>query len=172
MPFCLFLLSLASLPGTEVELVVREADPYIFPVPEGLRGWVGTARVEAQVEGARRAAREGVLILAPASKQAFPLNERLKGHLSPDLADEVRRLRTQYEEASKKLIAVYQNLPEDVFFTIMAKFSETEQAAHYAMMDEENLARYLELMGPEKARELTMTLARQRAFTRVIQLAP
>ncbi|MCH2156287.1 MAG: hypothetical protein MK080_09820 [Opitutales bacterium] len=162
---CSIFFSLAlSLNAAEVSFTTLEGEPYIFPVTPGKQAWVAEIRIEGEP------GRHTALIVGPSSLRGIRVGQMLSGYENPDYPAIIQRLKEDYAEASRKLVDVYTNLPDTTFFQVMNTFSKTEQAALYSLMSLDGLAKYLELMGPEDAKALTLTLARQRTFTRVIEI--
>ncbi|MEM9026497.1 MAG: hypothetical protein AAGB06_06135 [Verrucomicrobiota bacterium] len=150
---------------------VVSVDPYIFPVPGEFSAYVVSGFVRSQDSSNGVGGVQDVCVLVSADHSApvegTPLNVI---RFQPGVA-ELARLRAEYDQYSKKLVAVYMQMPELSFFRLLDELSIAEQARIFAMMKAEDLAKYLSLLEPSKARSITGLLAKQRQISAVFESA-
>ena len=150
---------------------VVSVDPYIFPVPSGFKGYVVSGFLRASEFSGGANGLQSVCVLVSADHLAPVPGAELKvTSFNPGTA-ELTRLREEYSEFSKRLVDIYMQMPELSFFRLLDELPIDEQARIFSMMRTEDLARYLGMIGPRKAKVMTSLLAKQREISAVYMSA-
>ena len=151
----------------EARLDVMRVDPYIFPTPDGFKAYVVSGFVRpAEGSGGMRGMQSVCVLVSDENLMPVVGAELSVVEYAPGTAA-LLQMREEYNEFSKKLVGIYMQMPELSFFRLLDELSIEEQARIFAMMKAEDLARYLGMIGPEKARILTKLLAKQREIAAV-----
>ncbi|MEM7672209.1 MAG: hypothetical protein AAF212_02595 [Verrucomicrobiota bacterium] len=169
------LLSAVSISAREdqeqITVEVVSVDPYIFPVPSEFSAYVVSGFVRSQDSSNGVGGVQDVCVLVSADHSAPVEGAPLKVIRFQPGVGELARLRAEYDQYSKKLVAVYMQMPELSFFRLLDELSIAEQARIFATMKAEDLAKYLSLLEPAKARSITKLLAKQRQVSAVFKSA-
>ena len=156
-----------SAAGVEVRLNVMHVDPYIFPAPNDFKAYVVSGFVRSsEISGGVNGMQSACVLVSADHLTPVPGAELKVTPFELGTA-ELTRLREEYNQFSKKLVGIYMQMPELSFFRLLDELPIDEQARIFSMMKVEDLARYLGMIGPQKARIMTSLLAKQRAISAV-----